>query len=82
MMETMPDSASPFLGAGILFADALGRAVVDGDEDRRLPSPAIMVVTGNLDPSYHDGRGLHLNSKGIRVWRTALTTILDPWRSF
>jgi hypothetical protein len=43
---------------------------------------ALADVTGNLDPSYHDGKGLHLNSKGIRVWRTALTTILDPWRSF
>ena len=52
-----------------------------GDRAGRPLSRERAIVPG-ANPSYHDGKGLHLNSEGIRVWQTALTTILDPWRSF
>jgi lysophospholipase L1-like esterase len=36
---------------------------------------------GGLDPRYHVGDGLHLDSDGQRLWRAALAPALAPWRS-
>ncbi len=41
---------------------------------------AVTDAAGGLDPRYHAGDGLHLNSAGNRTWRAALAPTLAPWR--